>query len=241
MNTPGFDMSRYQDNGETPFRPNLPQAHAKGMEFVVIRAIYCGRKDRDFDYNFKEARDTGMIVGTYGFPDYRKPAAPQAREYVDILKDDLGDFLSGDFEAIPGPTIGSFIPFPAAAPYRKWAEEYLAELVKLAGRKTLFYSSPNVIQNVMTIPGNSGLLKYPLWIANYGVSRPWTNPWPTWTLWQYALGKDLGQQFGMESKDIDLDYYNGSLKQMQEWLALTPPVPLTLEQRVERLERKVFS
>lgn len=232
----GFDMSRFQDNSQTPFRPDLKKARQQGMEFVIIRAIYCGTKDRDFEYNFKAARDAGFpVVGTYGFPDFRKTAHSEAAKYIDVLQQyagEMGDCLAGDFEPIPGPTIGSIIPFPEPLKYRNWATEYMDDLNSI--RPALFYANPNIIKSYMQVPLGHPLTKYPLWVANYYVNTPMITPWKTWTVWQYALGKNLGQQFGMESKDIDLDYYNGTIKDMQAWCKGAPP-PLTLEQKVNKL------
>ena len=71
--------------------------------------------------------------------------------------------------------------------------------------------------------------QYPLWIANYGTIEPLVPlPWKKgeWLFWQYTEVGD-GKLFGVESKGIDLNYFNGDLAALRARFNLsdTPPPP----------------
>ena len=81
-------------------------------------------------------------------------------------------------------------------------------------------------------------LKYPLWVANWGVISPkMCPPWTVWTLWQYTATGD-GHLYGCEALGVDLNYYAGSGDQLRVFCNLAPAPVLTLEQRVANLERE---
>jgi len=53
--------------------------------------------------------------------------------------------------------------------------------------------------------------RYSLWIANYGVAQPQVpRPWGTseWLFWQFTASGD-GPFYGVESLELDLNYFNG--------------------------------
>ena len=69
--------------------------------------------------------------------------------------------------------------------------------------------------------------QYPLWIANYSMPKPLIPfPWEDekWLLWQFTATGD-GAAYGVESKGIDLNYYNGSLEKFHARFNLLFPQP----------------
>jgi len=44
----------------------------------------------------------------------------------------------------------------------------------------------------------------------------------TWTLWQWTSSGD-GPAYGMESDDVDLDYFNGCVHELQEFQRMNQP------------------
>src|SRR3989304_316015 len=79
--------------------------------------------------------------------------------------------------------------------------------------------------------------QYPLWIANYGVTKPLVpKPWTEWTFWQFT-DKGDGSIYGVESKNIDLNYFNGDLASFRQRFGLresppSEPVPVSKKFRV---------
>jgi len=70
--------------------------------------------------------------------------------------------------------------------------------------------------------------QYPLWIANYGVDSPLVPaPWDKneWTLWQITDNGD-GALYGVESKNIDLNYFNGDEASFKAAFGLSESVPV---------------
>lgn len=53
----------------------------------------------------------------------------------------------------------------------------------------------------------TGLTRFPLWVAQYGVAAPNTGEWATWTGWQYT---DKGRRLGIDGY-VDEDYFRDSV------------------------------
>jgi lysozyme len=115
----------------------------------------------------------------------------------------------------------------------------MAELESLGGRKPIFYSNPSmIIYTLKPIP--AWLADHPLWVANYGVSEPMlsaTSHWPQgWTFWQYSSTGD-GKAFGMESKGLDMNWFNGSETDLRAFAGQgIPPAPVDVSD-AEKLKR----
>jgi GH25 family lysozyme M1 (1,4-beta-N-acetylmuramidase) len=65
--------------------------------------------------------------------------------------------------------------------------------------------------------------QYALWIANYGVSKPMIPaPWKDgeWLLWQYT-DKGDGLQYGVETLNVDMNYFNGDENAFNKRFGLT--------------------
>lgn len=77
----------------------------------------------------------------------------------------------------------------------------------------------------------------PLWVAHWGATNPLCPPgWTSYMLWQYsANGNKRGAEFGCTGGDPDLDL-NHARRSWFEKYVKPAPAPLTLEQRVARIE-----
>ena len=82
---------------------------------------------------------------------------------------------------------------------------YLRELERSTGRPVAIYSDSN---NAMHRFTDSRLLRYPLWVAAYGVDQPETGHWERFAGWQYA---DNGRIEGINDDSVDLDYFRTGL------------------------------
>ncbi len=203
----GPDVSFYQDEPSTPQGIDFVKMR-QVADFVIIRAGQNLWVDSDFKTNWKEAKKAGLPRGSYWFYDSRADPKRQAELWVEQLEGDLGELpLFADFEeSYNGPYKG----------WRKWYD-FLERLKQLVGQKEIFiytayYYWRDNAPNASTEPTSLEYFhQYPLWIANYGVSKPSVpKPWGEneWTFWQFTETGD-GKLYGVESKGIDLNYFNG--------------------------------
>ena len=204
----GADISFWQDDPTTQRGVDFGQM-SSGLDFVIIRAGQNLWSDKVFKTSWQKAKDAGIPRGSYWFYDSRADPKRQAEKYIETLGSDQGELpLVADFEDIYGGNYGSILDLYVfvenlknLAPkksvmiytgYYYWREK-LAELGKQKSKAEYFG-------------------KFPLWLAWYGIRQeeviiPY--PWSKWTLWQYTSSGD-GSLYGVESREIDLNIYNGS-------------------------------
>ncbi len=217
----GPDVSFYQDEPSTPQGIDFVKMR-QAADFVIIRAGQNLWVDSDFQTNWKEAKKAGLPRGSYWFYDSRADPKRQAELWAEQLAGDLGELpLFADFEeTYNGPYKG----------WRKWYD-FLERLKQLVGDKeiaiyTAYYywrdNAPNATTEAASL---EYFHQYPLWIANYGVAKPSVpKPWGEneWTFWQFTETGD-GKLYGVESKGIDLNYFNGDRAAFLARFKLTAP------------------
>jgi GH25 family lysozyme M1 (1,4-beta-N-acetylmuramidase)/uncharacterized protein YgiM (DUF1202 family) len=222
-NAIGPDVSFYQDKPDTPERIDFVKMQ-KSADFVIIRAGQNLWPDRDFKRNWPAAKAAGLPRGSYWFYDSRIDPKRQAELWIETMGGDLGELpLFADFEdAYGGPYKG----------WRRWYD-FLERLKQLVGQKeiaiyTAFYYWRDNAPSATTDPQNLEYFhQYPLWIANYGVTTPSVpKPWGAneWLFWQFTEVGD-GELYGVESKGIDLNYFNGDVEAFRERFKLSEPPP----------------
>ena len=83
------------------------------------------------------------------------------------------------------------------------ALKWLDIVEKAVGQKPFIYTTASFFSQI----GNpKGFEDYPLWVAEYGVSKPrLPNGWTLYTIWQHSQS---GQVHGI-SGNVDLDSFNG--------------------------------
>ncbi|MDP1715376.1 MAG: SH3 domain-containing protein [Anaerolineales bacterium] len=224
-NVIGPDVSFYQDDPQTPQGIEFSKMRANAG-YVVIRAGQNLWADRDFKLNWREAKLAGLPRGSYWFYDSRADPKQQADLWISLLNGDFGELpLFADFEDNYG---GSF---------KGWKHWYtfIERLKELAsGKEVAIYTAYYYwVENTLSarIPAASldYFKQYPLWIANYGVTKPlFPKPWTDWTFWQFTSKGD-GSLYGVESKNIDLNYFNGNLKAFRQRFGLSDaPSPISV-------------
>ena len=220
-NAIGPDVSFYQDKAETPEQIDFVKMR-KSADFVIVRAGQNLWPDPDFEYNWTEAKKAGLPRGSYWFYDSRAEPKRQAEMWVDLLGGDLGELpLFADFEEAYG---GQY------AGWRNWYA-HLERLKELVGNKEIsiytafYYWRDNAPSATTQKDSLEYFHQYPLWIANYGVEEPSVpQPWTAgeWLFWQYTEVGD-GELFGVESKGIDLNYFNGDAETLRQRYSLPDP------------------
>ncbi len=230
MTVLGIDVSRWQDNDSTPQMMDFAKAKNAGANFAFIKASQATWKDRDFAMNWQNAKDARLPRGAYHFMDWTTSASNQARYFASVLAEDRGELPPvADFELRTG------VPARAKATEELYA--FVSGVEQAVGKQVMIYTAPYYWREFFSGAHADYFAARPLWIAHYGVSRPTVPaPWDTWTFWQYSAKGD-GLKFGAESKDLDMDYFNGDLAAFNATFGLAR-VP-TVEERLTAIEARL--
>lgn len=219
----GPDVSFYQDAETTPQGIDFVKMK-QSAGYVIIRAGQNVWIDSDFKTNWRNARAAGLPRGSYWFYDSRANPKEQAELWFSAFEGDFGELpLFADFEeAYGGPYAG----------WKHW-KTFLDRIKALVGNREIaiytayFYWVRNAPSATSDVANLEYFHRYPLWIANYGVTTPSVpKPWGAngWTFWQFTDRGD-GALYGVESSRIDLNYFNGDLATFQQRFKTTPTDP----------------
>ena len=206
----GPDVSFYQNKPDTPQRIDFQKMREAGASFVIIRAGQNLWEDSEFDISWQAAKGV-LPRGTYWFYDSRIDPKFQAKKWLSCFNDqaDLGELPHwGDFEDTYGGKFGR---------WQDWYD-FLEELkrlrpgIRLGVYTGYWYWRERTIAKSIPTASLNYFKQYPLWIANYKVNTPLIpEPWNAWTLWQYTDSGN-GRQYGVESNEIDLNYFQGDFQ-----------------------------
>lgn len=232
MTVHGVDISKWQDAPSTPIHPDFKKMKAAGAEFVICKASQATFTDPEYLEYMKNAKAAGMIRGAYHYLDGTKSGVEQANYFCSLIANDMPDLPPiVDYEEsknVPSGDITRLKDF--------------CEVVKAKTKRTpIIYTGFGY-----WVPYGSTdpyWLQYDLWVANWYVITPKIPaPWTSYKLWQYSAKGD-GLAFGVESLQIDLDVFNGTLDQLKAYCNIIPPVPAIdlLTSRVEKLETSISS
>ena len=131
----GIDVSHWQNDHSTPQKIDFAKSVKMGAKFVFIKVSERGAIDRDFEYNWKAAKDAGLLRGGYHFLRWDLSGLLQAKLFYNILADDPGELPPvADFEA---PNLGSLYPSNALL------FQFLGEVETNMHKKPMIYTSPS--------------------------------------------------------------------------------------------------
>lgn len=202
----GIDVSAWQGTIDFEAVKN------SGVEVVYIRAAYGYNEDSYFEQNYQNAKRAGLLVGFYHYitPSSRSDAENQARYFHNLIKGKTMDYPPAmDFESFPN---------VSNAEINAIATAYIETLESLVGVTPTVYSDDSNVANLW----NASFSRYPLWVAEYGVSTPRTlGNWNTWMGFQYS---ESGSEPGMNGSSVDLDYFKASGRIASHQVTPTPPV-----------------
>lgn len=228
----GVDVSKYN----LGWNPEMSKAP---IGFVIQRASWSLYKDEQFDALYQQVSKI-PIRGAYHYYSSGVPWKAQAESFLSITNGRF-DFYAVDYEKLYN-----------NLSMRTIAEVYeMVKFIKAAtGKRCLLYFSPDV-WNIAIKPYkyDNWVNSTDVWIAQY----PWTmvmdgtaqfkSPYlPTglkkWDFWQYGggdvnftAGRKAGAMYGGGLQGIDLNYFNGELAQLQEWVKNTPVTPPPADNR----------
>lgn len=198
----GMDVSYYDDSVD------WNAAHAAGIDFAFIRVTDGTQyKDPKFAAYWQGAKDAGVLRGAYQF--FRPAEDPIAQ--ADLLLS-LAPYQAGDLPPVLDVEVnGGLTTAQVTAGVHAWVDHVTAAI----GRVPIVYAG---LYSWPTLTGGADLTSSPLWIAQY-TSAACPNiptPWTQWMFWQHS---DTGMVDGVVSSQLDLNVFNGTLGQLQQFAA----------------------
>ena len=210
-----LDISFWQDDDTTHQKVDFVKMKAAGADGVILRAGQNTWKDEDFLDYVSGAMSAGLPIGYYWFWDSRSPSGMngQAGLFSSII-DTVGFPELGiwpDYEELYGGSYGG------AQNFRIFVDSLVAKYPnKLVG----IYTAPYYWKTKTNTSDKEWGKKFPLWIAHYEVPTPDVPPnWTSWLIHQYTSKGD-GKLFGVESGNVDMNVFNGTIEQFNSYFGL---------------------
>ena len=200
----GTDVSKYQRSVD------WQKVRKHGISFAFIKATEGGdRVDEYFDEHWRGTKAAGIPRGAYHFYYFCRPAAEQARWYIDNVpkeRSSLPPIL--DMEWNPDSPTCKLRPDPATV--RSEMRIFLSMVEAHYGKKPIIYTSVDFFDDNAL----SGFRGYPYWlrsVAGHPTDRYSDHPF---TFWQYT---GTGVVPGMNG-NADINVFNGSVSAWKKWL-----------------------
>ncbi|MDA1330690.1 MAG: GH25 family lysozyme [Chloroflexi bacterium] len=239
----GLDISKYDFRYDASVRP---------ADFVIQRASYALKRDESFEQLWADIQSV-PIRGAYHYYNTGVSWKAQAEHFLGIISGRGFHFLALDYE-----TYYNNLNAASANDARRIVEH----LHNQAGKPVLLYANPNVYETYL-LPHGDWMQDWPLWISQWN-SKWWHENRATgprlpkdrsqWTIWQYGgdyqhpsglwsvPGYGEGPDWGVQSKHVDLDVFNGSAAEMRAWVGIgvkerdAPPEVNVSDDRTIRLD-----
>ncbi|MEK6222935.1 MAG: GH25 family lysozyme [Chloroflexota bacterium] len=201
------------------------------VDGVILRSSYGLMPDRSFSSLYQASLEI-PVRGAYHYLSSGSPWEQQAQFFLDLLRGKDIHFFVLDVESAFNHKSAGF-----ALAAQRWLE-YVAGRVN---RKVLLYTNPYTY-NTWLSPYGDWMGNYELWVAQYPY-RLWNDyllKVPTdvdiqpllpkgrddWRMWQYSAdGNTQGSRFGVASRDVDLNVFNGSVAELHAWAQLDKDIP----------------
>lgn len=199
----GIDVSAYQ--GEIEWS----RLKEQDMSFAFIKATEGSSfVDRFFVENWKEATTTNLRKGAYHFFSYDSEGKTQAENFINTVPIDENALppvidveFYGDKEKDP--------------PDREQVERELQVMVDLLeehyGKRVILYTTNKAYDLYI----KDGFEQCDIWIRDV-FNEPSLPDGRTWTFWQYTDREQL-EGYSGEEKFIDVNVFNGSVKEFEEY------------------------
>lgn len=188
----GIDVSIWQNH------INFDKVKYYGKEIVYIRAGYGLSEDKNFHSNALCAKKANLKVGFYFYVTATNviEAQEQAEYFSSLISKYHYDCIPAvDFEEFKNLSINEI---------NNIAFVFTNTLAKRTNTIPLFYTDSYNASHLWS----EELTKYPLWIADYYVSSPYSlGHWSNWSAFQYS---DKGEVPGI-STYVDLDYFTSDV------------------------------
>jgi lysozyme len=205
----GCDISAWNDNPDSPEGINFKRMKSMGLDFVILRCSIGGYEDSRYKVNIAKAKDAGLITGTFHYLTWRDNLQSQLNLIINLQKQYPSDIpIVIDVEERSG--------CPSQITAGKAIKSLLDSLREELGVIPGVYTNVDSWMRMGYI--NEDVLTYWLWVANWNVKTPRIpKPWQKWQFWQYTISS-YGYMFGVQSRSIDMDTYNGSVDDLKAWI-----------------------
>lgn len=168
----GIDISSWQRN------VNFSAVKSSGIDIVYIKSsegtTYINPY---FESSYSDAKTNGLKVGFYHYVRARttQEAINEANFFARVVSGKQADCkLAMDFENFGNLSVNQI---------NEISKVFLETLENATNSQPIIYSNAFSARTIFS----QELTKYPLWVANYGVSAPASNgKWETWVGWQYT-------------------------------------------------------
>lgn len=194
----GIDVSHFQGT------VNWAEVAASGACFAFVKATEgITYVDPQFSVNWPAMKEAGLLRGAYHFYEPADDPASQAQHFLSTVTLETGDL----------PPVLDVETNGGVSSSQLWSgvSTWLQYVQTATGRQPIVYTAPGFWD------ANSpslALTSYPLWLADYASQPTLPNGWSAWQFWQHS---QTGTVPGV-STSVDLDLFNGTLSQLQEWL-----------------------
>jgi GH25 family lysozyme M1 (1,4-beta-N-acetylmuramidase) len=205
----GIDISKWQTSFDAAKNPN-------DIQFVVMRASVGIMTDSRFDEMYNSIQPI-PVRAAYHYFRSEWGWQEQAAHFLSLVKDRNFHFFALDLESADN---------KRSAQFCRDAKRWIDHVAQQTGKRVLLYTNL-VIYNTWLKPHGDWMKDYPLWIAQYWF-EPDRNKKPAlpdgvteWTFWQYSAdGNNMGAAYGVGSKHLDLDVFNGPVEDLYKWASV---------------------
>lgn len=203
----GIDISSWQGD------VNFSAVKNAGIDIVYIKASEGSRYINPYlESSYQNAKANGLKIGFYHYVTARttSEAITQANFFAKVISNKSANCrLAMDFENFGNLSVNQI---------NEISKVFLETLENTTGAQCVIYSNAYSARNIFS----RELTKYPLWVANYGVSNPAPNgKWDTWVGWQYT---STGTVSGV-SGYVDRNQFTNGILLSDEMTMPTPEVP----------------
>ena len=194
----GIDVSRFQGDINWQLVAN---ANVKFAYIQISRSLT--DIDAKFAYNWKRAKEVGILRGAYQRFQPGQDVIGQAKLFLEKL----GPFQPGDLPPLLDvEDANGLTATQIAQRVRQWID-YVEPVV---GVKPIIYTGFYFWRDSV---GGADFKDYPLWIANYSATCPLVpETWTRWAFHQYSSTVTLP---GITANTVDVNKFNGTLAQLQ--------------------------
>lgn len=168
----GIDVSNWQGN------INFTQVRDDGIKIVYIKATQgTNYISPTFEASYRNAKENGLKIGFYHYVTARSvlQAEAEAQFFASKISGKQIDCkLAMDFEEFGNLSANQINTIGLA---------FIKKLEEITKKPVVIYSNTYTARTIW----NGEILNYPLWVAEYGVSRPQNNgKWNSYVGWQYT-------------------------------------------------------